>query len=97
MREVALTKVVARAPPLTSITEVGVKPVPVKLRAGAVVAPASTDIGINELITGKGFTMGYGNILDVPPFGGAGGGAAGFVTASDTVPAVAMSAVVSVT
>ena len=36
-------------------------------------------------------------MLDVPPFGGAGGGAAGFVTARDTVPAVAISAVVSAT
>jgi hypothetical protein len=35
--------------------------------------------------------------LDVPPFGGAGGGAAGLVTAIDKFPAVAKSAVVRMT
>jgi len=36
-------------------------------------------------------------MLDVPPFGGAGGGAAGFVTAMESVPAVARSAAVRLT
>ena len=35
--------------------------------------------------------------MDVPPFGGAGGGAAGLVTAIDKVPAVARSAVMRLT
>lgn len=86
-----LTKVVARGPPLISITEVALKPIPVKLRTGAVVAAAATLLGATVVITGNGFTIEYAKTLDVPPFGGAGGGAAGFVTAIDSVPAVARS------
>ena len=85
---------VARDPPLISITEVALKPVPVKVSSGAVVAAAATLVGATVVITGNGFTMEYAKTLDVPPFGGAGGGAAGFVTAMDNVPAVAKSAAV---
>jgi hypothetical protein len=77
---------------LISITEVALKPVPVKVRSGAVVAPAATLVGATVVITGNGFTIEYAKTLDVPPFGGAGGGAAGLVTAMDNVPAVATSA-----
>jgi hypothetical protein len=94
---VELTNVVARGPPLISITEVALKPVPVKVRSGAVVAPAATLVGATVVITGNGFTIEYAKTLDVPPFGGAGGGAAGLVTAMDSEPAVATSAVVRAT
>lgn len=73
------------------------KPVPVKVSSGAVVAPACTLVGASKVIAGNGFTIKYGKMLDVPPFGGAGGGAAGLVTAIDKVPAVARSAVVRLT
>ena len=92
-----LTNVVARGPPLISITEVALKPVPVKVRRGAVVAAAATLVGAIIVITGNGFTIEYAKMLDVPPFGGAGGGAAGFVTAMESVPAVARSAAVRLT
>ena len=94
VRDVALTNVVARGPPLTSITEVALKPVPVRVRSGAVVAAAATLVGAIIVITGNGFTIEYAKTLDVPPFGGAGGGAAGLVTAMESVPAVARSAAV---
>ena len=89
--DVEFTNVVARGPPLTSITEVALKPVPVKVRTGAVVAPAATLVGATVVITGNGFTIEYAKMLDVPPFGGAGGGAAGLVTDIDKIPAVARS------
>jgi len=89
---VELTNVVARGPPLISITEVVLKPVPVNVRSGAVVAAAATLVGARVVITGNGFTIEYAKTLDVPPFGGEGGGAAGLVTAMDSVPAVATSA-----
>jgi hypothetical protein len=82
---------------LISITEVALKPVPVKVRSGAVVAAAATLVGATVVITGNGFTIEYPTTLDVPPFGGAGGGAAGFVTAMESVPAVARSAAVRLT
>jgi len=91
VREVALTNVVVRGPPFTSTTEVGVNPVPVRVKVLAVVAPAATAVGASVVITGKGLTTGNGKILDVPPLGGAGGGASGFVTANCNVPAVEMS------
>lgn len=94
MTEVAFTKVVVRGPPFTSTTEVEVNPVPVTVKVLAVVAPAATAVGASMVITGNGFTIGNGKILDVPPFGGAGGGAAGFVTANCNVPAVEMSSTV---
>jgi hypothetical protein len=97
VRDVELTNVVARGPPLISITEVGLKPVPVKVRSGAVVAAAATLVGATVVITGNGFTIEYAKTLDVPPFGGEGGGAAGLVTAMDSVPAVATSAAVRFT
>lgn len=93
----ALTNVVVRGPPLTSITEVALKPVPVKVRSGAAVAAAATLVGAIVVITGNGFTIEYAKTLDVPPFGGAGGGAAGFVTVMESVPAVARSAAVRLT
>jgi hypothetical protein len=71
--------------------------VPVKVRSGAVVAAAATLVGATVVITGNGFTIEYAKTLDVPPFGGAGGGAAGFVTARESVPAVARSAAVMFT
>ena len=77
---------------MISITEVALKPIPVKLRTGAVVAAAATLFGATVVITGNGFTIEYAKTLDVPPFGGAGGGAAGFVTTIDSIPAVAKSA-----
>lgn len=92
-----LTNVVVRGPPLTSITEVALKPVPVKVRTGTVVAAAATLVGATVVIPGNGFTMEYAKRLEVPPFGGAGGGAAGFVTAIESVPAVARSAAVRLT
>ena len=70
---------------------------PVKVRSGAVVAPAATLVGATVVITGNGFTIEYAKTLDVPPFGGAGGGAAGLVTAIDSEPAVATSAGVRAT
>jgi hypothetical protein len=76
---------------LISITEVALKPVPVNVRSGAVVAAAATLVGATVVITGNGFTIEYAKTLDVPPFGGAGGGAAGLVTAIDKTPAVARS------
>jgi hypothetical protein len=79
------------------MTEVALKPVPVNVRTGAVVAPAATLVGATVVITGNGFTIEYAKTLDVPPFGGAGGGAAGFVTAMESVPAVARSATVRLT
>ena len=82
---------------MISITEVALKPVPVKVRSGAVVAPAATLVGATVVITGNGFTIEYAKTLDVPPFGGAGGGAAGLVTAMDSEPAVATSATVRFT
>ena len=95
--DVELANVVARGPPLISITEVALNPVPVKVSSGAVAAPACTLMGASKVIAGNGFTIKYGKTLDVPPFGGAGGGAAGLVTAIDKVPAVARSAVVRFT
>ena len=82
---------------MISITEVALNPVPVKVSSGAVAAPACTLVGASKVIAGNGFTIKYGKTLDVPPFGGAGGGAAGLVTAIDKVPAVARSAVVRFT
>src|ERR1700746_1206854 len=95
--DVELTNVVARGPPLISITEVALNPVPVKVSSGAVAAPACTLVGASKVIAGNGFTIKYGKPLDVPPFGGAGGGAAGLVTAIDKVPAVARSVAVRFT
>ena len=60
---------------MISITEVALKPVPVKVRSGAVVAAAATLVGATVVITGNGFTIEYAKTLDVPPFGGEGGGA----------------------
>jgi len=97
VREVAFRKVVVRGPPFTSTTEVEVNPVPVTVKVLAVVAPAATAMGARVVITGKGLTMGNGKILDVPPLGGAGGGASGFVTANCNVPAVEMSSTFSAT
>jgi hypothetical protein len=79
------------------MAEVALKPVPVTVSDGAADAPAATLVGVIVVITGKGFTIEYGKMLDVPPFGGAGGGAAGLVTAIDKVPAVARSAAVRLT
>jgi hypothetical protein len=94
---VELTNQVARGPPLNWITEVALKPVPVKVRVGAVAAPACTLVGASIVIAGNGFTIRYEKVLDVPPFGGAGGGAAGFVTDIARVPAVARSDIVRTT
>jgi len=79
---------------LTSITEVALNPVPVKVSTGAVAFPACTLVGASMVMAGNGFTIEYEKILDVPPLGGAGGGAAGLVTAIDKAPAVARSDVV---
>src|SRR6202035_2556185 len=82
-----------------SITEVALKPVPVKVRSGAVVAAAATLVGATVVITGNGFTIEYAKTLDVPPVGGegGGGGAGAWVPARKSVPAVATSAAVRLT
>src|ERR1700720_1078434 len=80
-----------------SITEVALKPVPVKVRSGAVVAAAATLVGATVAITGNGFTIEYAKTLDGPPFGGAGGGAAGLCLRMDSVPPVPTSAAVRLT
>jgi hypothetical protein len=55
--EVELTNVVVRGPPLISITEVALKPVPVTVKVGAVVAAAATLLGATSMITGNGLSI----------------------------------------
>lgn len=95
--DVPFTKTVALDPPLISITEVGVNPLPVSVNRVAAVPPACALVGDSVVIAGKGFTTVNGKIFEVPPFGGAGGGAAGFVTANCKTPAVATSSSVRAT
>ena len=52
-----LANVVVRGPPLISITEVALKPVPVRVSRGAVAAPACTLTGASVVIAGNGFTI----------------------------------------
>ena len=55
--EVELTNVVVRGPPLISITEVALKPLPVRVKAGTVVAAAATLLGASSVITGNGLSI----------------------------------------
>ena len=55
--DVELANVVVRGPPLISITEVALKPVPVKVTTGAVAVPACTLVGASVVIAGNGFTI----------------------------------------
>jgi hypothetical protein len=55
--DVELTKVVVRGPPLISMTEVALKPVPLRVKTGAVVAPAATLLGATSVTTGNGLSI----------------------------------------
>lgn len=57
IRDVEPANVVARGPPLISITEVALKPVPVRVKTGAVAAPAATLLGARSVITGNGLSI----------------------------------------
>ena len=55
--EVEFTNVVVRGPPLISITEVALKPVPVRDKVGAAAPPAATLAGVTRVITGNGLSI----------------------------------------
>jgi hypothetical protein len=57
MSEVEPAKVVVRGPPLISITEVALKPVPVRVKTGGVAAPAATLLGAMSVTTGNGLSI----------------------------------------
>lgn len=83
VREVALTKVVAKSTPFQRRTELETKSEPVAVRVNAA-PPVLAELGLIEARTGAGLLMEKVRAADVPPPG------AGINTVTEAVPAVAM-------